>query len=563
MTSGQANRTRVDTTRVIRAPTGTQRTAKSWLTEAPLRMLMNNLDQAVGERPSELVVYGGIGRAARDWESYDIIVATLRRLEADQTLLIQSGKPVGVFRTHEDAPRVLIANSNLVPRWATWEHFNELDRKGLMMFGQMTAGSWIYIGSQGIVQGTYETFVEMGRRHYGGNLAGRWLLTAGLGGMGGAQPLAAVMAGASCLAIECQRSRIEMRLRSGYLDHATESLDEALAIVRQAGEEKKALSVGLLGNAAELLPKIFERGVRPDLLTDQTSAHDPVNGYLPIGWSVERWQEMRDRDPAAVAREAKASMAVHVRSMLDFLGAGVPTVDYGNNIRQVALEEGVKDAFDFPGFVPAYVRPLFCRGMGPFRWAALSGDPEDIYKTDAKVKELLPQDKHLHHWLDMARARIHFQGLPARICWVGLGDRHRLGLAFNEMVASGELKAPVVIGRDHLDSGSVASPNRETEAMRDGSDAVSDWPMLNALLNCASGATWVSLHHGGGVGMGFSQHAGLVIVCEGTPAAAKRIARVLWNDPASGVMRHADAGYPEAIACAQRFELDLPSVFSR
>ena len=563
MTSGQANRTRVDTTRVIRAPTGTQRTAKSWLTEAPLRMLMNNLDQAVGERPSELVVYGGIGRAARDWESYDIIVATLRRLEADQTLLIQSGKPVGVFRTHEDAPRVLIANSNLVPRWATWEHFNELDRKGLMMFGQMTAGSWIYIGSQGIVQGTYETFVEMGRRHYGGYLAGRWLLTAGLGGMGGAQPLAAVMAGASCLAIECQRSRIEMRLRSGYLDHATESLDEALAIVRQAGEEKKALSVGLLGNAAELLPKIFERGVRPDLLTDQTSAHDPVNGYLPIGWSVERWQEMRDRDPAAVAREAKASMAVHVRSMLDFLGAGVPTVDYGNNIRQVALEEGVKDAFDFPGFVPAYVRPLFCRGMGPFRWAALSGDPEDIYKTDAKVKELLPQDKHLHHWLDMARARIHFQGLPARICWVGLGDRHRLGLAFNEMVASGELKAPVVIGRDHLDSGSVASPNRETEAMRDGSDAVSDWPMLNALLNCASGATWVSLHHGGGVGMGFSQHAGLVIVCEGTPAAAKRIARVLWNDPASGVMRHADAGYPEAIACAQRFELDLPSVFSR
>jgi len=563
MTSGQANRTRVDTTRVIRAPTGTQRTAKSWLTEAPLRMLMNNLDQAVGERPSELVVYGGIGRAARDWESYDIIVATLRRLEADQTLLIQSGKPVGVFRTHEDAPRVLIANSNLVPRWATWEHFNELDRKGLMMFGQMTAGSWIYIGSQGIVQGTYETFVEMGRRHYGGNLAGRWLLTAGLGGMGGAQPLAAVMAGASCLAIECQRSRIEMRLRSGYLDHATESLDEALAIVRQAGEEKKALSVGLLGNAAELLPKIFERGVRPDLLTDQTSAHDPVNGYLPIGWSVERWQEMRDRDPAAVAREAKASMAVHVRSMLDFLGAGVPTVDYGNNIRQVALEEGVKDAFDFPGFVPAYVRPLFCRGMGPFRWAALSGDPEDIYKTDAKVKELLPQDKHLHHWLDMARARIHFQGLPARICWVGLGDRHRLGLAFNEMVASGELKAPVVIGRDHLDSGSVASPNRETEAMRDGSDAVSDWPMLNALLNCASGATWVSLHHGGGVGMGFSQHAGLVIVCDGTPAAAKRIARVLWNDPASGVMRHADAGYPEAIACAQRFELDLPSVFSR
>ncbi|MGH8180845.1 MAG: urocanate hydratase, partial [Steroidobacteraceae bacterium] len=454
-------------------------------------------------------------------------------------------------------------NSNLVPRWATWEHFNELDRKGLMMFGQMTAGSWIYIGSQGIVQGTYETFVEMGSRHYGGNLAGRWLLTAGLGGMGGAQPLAAVMAGASCLAIECQRSRIDMRLRSGYLDHGTESLDEALAIVRRACEEKKAVSVGLLGNAAELLPKIFERGVRPDLLTDQTSAHDPMNGYLPIGWSVERWQEMRERDPAAVAREAKASMAVHVRSMLDFLAAGVPTVDYGNNIRQVALEEGVKNAFDFPGFVPAYVRPLFCRGMGPFRWAALSGDPEDIYRTDAKVKELLPQDRHLHHWLDMARARIHFQGLPARICWVGLGDRHRLGLAFNEMVARGELKAPVVIGRDHLDSGSVASPNRETEAMRDGSDAVSDWPMLNALLNCASGATWVSLHHGGGVGMGFSQHAGLVIVCDGTQAAAKRIARVLWNDPASGVMRHADAGYPEAVACAQKFELDLPSVLPR
>jgi urocanate hydratase len=563
MTPGHAKRTRVDTTRVIRAPTGTQRTARSWLTEAPLRMLMNNLDQAVGERPSELVVYGGIGRAARDWESYDIIVATLRRLEADQTLLIQSGKPVGVFRTHEDAPRVLIANSNLVPRWATWEHFNELDRKGLMMFGQMTAGSWIYIGSQGIVQGTYETFVEMGRHHFGGDLAGRWLLTAGLGGMGGAQPLAAVLAGASCLAIECQRSRIDMRLRSGYLDHGTESLDEALAIVRRACDEKKAVSVGLLGNAAELLPKMFERGVRPDLLTDQTSAHDPVNGYLPIGWSVERWQQMRERDPSAVAREAKASMAVHVRSMLDFLAAGVPTVDYGNNIRQMALEEGVKNAFDFPGFVPAYVRPLFCRGMGPFRWAALSGDPEDIYKTDAKVKELLPHDRHLHHWLDMARARIHFQGLPARICWVGLGDRHRLGLAFNEMVASGELAAPVVIGRDHLDSGSVASPNRETEAMRDGSDAVSDWPMLNALLNCASGATWVSLHHGGGVGMGFSQHAGLVIVCDGTAAAAKRIARVLWNDPASGVMRHADAGYPEAIACAQKFELDLPSVFPR
>ena len=560
MSADRKLRTRLDTTRVIHAPTGTTLTAKSWLTEAPLRMLMNNLDPAVGERPQELVVYGGIGRAARDWESYDTIVATLRRLEADQTLLIQSGKPVGVFSTHADAPRVLIANSNLVPRWATWEHFNELDRKGLMMYGQMTAGSWIYIGSQGIVQGTYETFVEMGRRHYGGELQGRWLLTAGLGGMGGAQPLAAVMAGASCLAIECQRSRIEMRLRSGYLDHAAESLDEALAIVQRACAEGKAVSVGLLGNAADVLPELFKRGVRPDLLTDQTSAHDPLNGYLPSGWSVERWLEMRERDPAAVIRAAKASMACHVRAMLDFHAAGVPTVDYGNNIRQMALEEGVKNAFGFPGFVPAYIRPLFCRGVGPFRWAALSGDPEDIFKTDAKVKELLPADKHLHHWLDMARERIHFQGLPARICWVGLGDRHRLGLAFNEMVARGELKAPVVIGRDHLDSGSVASPNRETESMRDGSDAVSDWPLLNALLSTASGATWVSLHHGGGVGMGFSQHAGLVIVCDGTAAAARRIARVLWNDPASGVMRHADAGYPEAIACAREQGLDLPGI---
>ncbi len=560
MSADRKLRTRLDTTRVIHAPTGTTLTAKSWLTEAPLRMLMNNLDPAVGERPQELVVYGGIGRAARDWESYDTIVATLRRLEADQTLLIQSGKPVGVFSTHADAPRVLIANSNLVPRWATWEHFNELDRKGLMMYGQMTAGSWIYIGSQGIVQGTYETFVEMGRRHYGGELQGRWLLTAGLGGMGGAQPLAAVMAGASCLAIECQRSRIEMRLRSGYLDHAAESLDEALAIVQRACAEGTAVSVGLLGNAADVLPELFKRGVRPDLLTDQTSAHDPLNGYLPSGWSVERWLEMRERDPAAVIRAAKASMACHVRAMLDFHAAGVPTVDYGNNIRQMALEEGVKNAFDFPGFVPAYIRPLFCRGVGPFRWAALSGDPEDIFKTDAKVKELLPADKHLHHWLDMARERIHFQGLPARICWVGLGDRHRLGLAFNEMVARGELKAPVVIGRDHLDSGSVASPNRETESMRDGSDAVSDWPLLNALLSTASGATWVSLHHGGGVGMGFSQHAGLVIVCDGTAAAARRIARVLWNDPASGVMRHADAGYPEAIACAREQGLDLPGI---
>jgi urocanate hydratase len=562
MSADRKTRTRVDTTRVIRAPTGTQRTARSWLTEAPLRMLMNNLDPAVAERPAELVVYGGIGRAARDWESYDTIIATLRRLEVNQTLLIQSGKPVGVFTTHEDAPRVLIANSNLVPRWASWEHFNELDRKGLMMFGQMTAGSWIYIGSQGIVQGTYETFVEMGRRHYGGSLAGRWLLTAGLGGMGGAQPLAAVMAGAACLAVECQRSRIEMRLRSGYLDHAADNLDEALAIIQRACAEQRAVSVGLLGNAAEVLPELFKRGVRPDLLTDQTSAHDPLNGYLPIGWSVERWLEMRERDPAAVVRAAKASMAVHVRAMLDFHAAGVPTVDYGNNIRQMALEEGVQNAFDFPGFVPAYIRPLFCRGIGPFRWAALSGDPQDIYKTDAKVKELLPEDKHLHHWLDMARERIQFQGLPARICWVGLGDRHRLGLAFNEMVARGELKAPVVIGRDHLDSGSVASPNRETESMRDGSDAVSDWPLLNALLNTASGATWVSLHHGGGVGMGFSQHAGVVIVCDGTDAAARRIARVLWNDPASGVMRHADAGYPEAIACAREKGLDLPAILA-
>jgi urocanate hydratase len=551
---------RTDSTRDIRAPTGTVLSARSWLTEAPLRMLMNNLDPAVAERPAELVVYGGIGRAARDWESFDAIVDTLRRLEPDRTLLIQSGKPVGVFETHPDAPRVLLANSNLVPRWSTWEHFNELDRKGLMMFGQMTAGSWIYIGSQGIVQGTYETFVEMGRQHYGGDLAGRWLLTAGLGGMGGAQPLAAVMAGASCLAIECQRSRIDMRLRSGYLDHGTESLDEALAIVERAGRARQPVSVGLLGNAAELLPELFRRGVRPDLLTDQTSAHDPVNGYLPAGWSVDEWLEKRAGDPAGVAAAAKQSMAVHVRAMLDFQKAGVPTVDYGNNIRQMALEEGVKNAFDFPGFVPQYIRPLFCRGVGPFRWVALSGNPADIAKTDAKVKELLPDDRHLHHWLDMAQSRIRFQGLPARICWLGLGDRHRLGLAFNEMVARGELEAPIVIGRDHLDSGSVASPNRETEAMRDGSDAVSDWPLLNALLNTASGATWVSLHHGGGVGMGFSQHAGVVIVCDGTPAAAKRIARVLWNDPATGVMRHADAGYEIAIDAAKRHRLDLPGI---
>jgi urocanate hydratase len=530
------------------------------MTEAPLRMLMNNLDPEVAERPSDLVVYGGIGRAARDWECFDSIVATLRRLTDEQTLLVQSGKPVGVFRTQPDAPRVLIANSNLVPHWATWEHFNELDRKGLMMFGQMTAGSWIYIGSQGIVQGTYETFMEMGRLHYGGSLAGRWVLTAGLGGMGGAQPLAAVMAGASCLAIECQRSRIDMRLRTGYLDHATDNLEEALAMIQESRKQHKAISVGLLGNAAEILPKVFDLGLRPDVLTDQTSAHDPINGYLPIGWSVERWIEQRNRDPGAVSKEARASIAMHVRSMLKFHRAGVPTVDYGNNIRQMAHEEGVKDAFDFPGFVPAYIRPLFCRGVGPFRWVALSGDPEDIYRTDIRVKELLPHDAALHQWLDMARRRIQFQGLPARICWVGLGDRHRLGLAFNEMVARGELNAPIVIGRDHLDSGSVASPNRETESMLDGSDAVSDWPLLNALLNVASGATWVSIHHGGGVGMGYSQHSGVVIVCDGTEAAARRISRVLWNDPATGVMRHADAGYSEALSCASFNELDLPMV---
>ncbi len=552
--------TRIDNARTIRAARGSELSAKSWLTEAPIRMLMNNLDPDVAEKPGELVVYGGIGRAARDWESFDRIVATLKRLEGDQTLLVQSGKPVGVFRTHPDAPRVLIANSNLVPHWATWEHFNVLDRKGLMMYGQMTAGSWIYIGSQGIVQGTYETFAELGRRHYGGDLAGKWILTAGLGGMGGAQPLAAVMAGASCLAVECQPSRIEMRMRTRYLDRQAKDLDEALAIIEQAGRERKPVSVGLLGNAAEIFPELVRRGIRPDAVTDQTSAHDPVNGYLPKGWSINEWESRRETDPKSVDRAARASMAEHVRAMLDFRRMGIPVVDYGNNIRQMALEEGVKDAFDFPGFVPAYIRPMFCRGIGPFRWAALSGDPEDIYRTDAKVKELMPNDASLHHWLDMARQRIAFQGLPARICWVGLGDRHRLGLAFNEMVARGELKAPIVIGRDHLDSGSVASPNRETEAMQDGSDAVSDWPMLNALLNCASGATWVSLHHGGGVGMGFSQHAGMVIVCDGTAEAARRIERVLWNDPASGVMRHADAGYDIAIECARANQLDLPSL---
>ncbi|HEX7114436.1 MAG TPA: urocanate hydratase [Steroidobacter sp.] len=546
--------------RLVKAPRGPTLSARSWLTEAPLRMLMNNLDPEVAENPDELVVYGGIGRAARNWECFDRIVETLRALKEDETLLIQSGKPVGVFRTHVDAPRVLLANSNLVPKWATWEHFNELDRRGLMMFGQMTAGSWIYIGSQGIVQGTHETFVEMGRRHFGGNLQGKWILTAGLGGMGGAQPLAATMAGASILCIECQASRIQKRLDTRYLDVRASSLDEALRMIDEAVKAGRAISVGVLGNAAEILPELVRRGVRPDAVTDQTSAHDLVNGYLPIGWTVEQWQEMRARDPRAVAQAAQRSIAVHVKAMLDWHAMGIPVFDYGNNIRQVAFDEGVKDAFAFPGFVPAYIRPLFCRGVGPFRWVALSGDPEDIYRTDAKVKELIPDDPHLHRWLDMARERISFQGLPARICWVGLGQRHRLGLAFNEMVASGELKGPIVIGRDHLDSGSVASPNRETEGMKDGSDAVSDWPLLNALLNTASGATWVSFHHGGGVGMGYSQHAGVVIVCDGTEAAARRIERVLWNDPAIGVARHADAGYEEAIECAKAHGLNLPMI---
>jgi urocanate hydratase len=552
--------TRLDNARVIRAPRGPNISAKSWQTEAPLRMLMNNLDPDVAERPQELVVYGGIGRAARDWESFDRITAALRALEADETLCVQSGKPVGVFRTHVDAPRVLIANSNLVPHWATLDLFNELDRKGLMMYGQMTAGSWIYIGSQGIVQGTYETFAELLRRHYGGSLAGKWILTAGLGGMGGAQPLAAVMAGASILAVECRPSRIEMRLKTGYLDAQANDLDEALVMIERASRERKPISIGVLGNAAELLPELLRRGVKPDAVTDQTSAHDPINGYQPAGWTLEQWDFRRESDPKGVERAAKQSMAVHVRAMLQLWRQGVPTFDYGNNLRQMAKEAGVQDAFDYPGFVPAYIRPLFCRGIGPFRWAALSGDPEDIFRTDVKVKELMADDSHLHNWLDMAKSRIRFQGLPARICWVGLGDRHRLGLAFNQMVAKGELRAPIVIGRDHLDSGSVASPNRETEGMKDGSDAVSDWPLLNALLNCASGATWVSFHHGGGVGIGYSQHAGMVVVCDGTPEAACRIERVLWNDPASGVMRHADAGYDEAIACARAHGLKLPSL---
>ena len=545
--------------REVYPDTGTEIMAKSWLTEAPLRMLMNNLHPEVAENPHELVVYGGIGRAARTWEDFDMIAASLRDLEDDQTLLVQSGKPVGVFQTHPNAPRVLIANSNLVPNWATWDHFNELDRKGLAMYGQMTAGSWIYIGTQGIVQGTYETFVEAGRQHYDGNLTGRWILTGGLGGMGGAQPLAAVMAGTCCLAVECDETRIDMRLKTGYLDEKTDNLDDAIAQITAWTAKGEAKSIGLIGNAAEIFPQIYKQGIRPDIVTDQTSAHDPINGYLPLGWSLAEWRAKRETEPKAVEAAARASMKTHVAAMVDFWNAGVPTLDYGNNIRQVAKEEGLENAFAFPGFVPAYIRPLFCRGIGPFRWCALSGDPEDIYRTDAKVKELI-DDPHLHNWLDMARERIHFQGLPARICWVGLGQRHKLGLAFNKMVRTGELKAPVVIGRDHLDSGSVASPNRETEAMRDGSDAVSDWPLLNALLNTASGATWVSLHHGGGVGMGFSQHSGMVICCDGTADADARLERVLWNDPATGVMRHADAGYEDALACAKEHGLNLPSI---
>ena len=544
----------------IRSPIGTELTAKSWATEAPMRMLMNNLDPDVAERPEELVVYGGIGRAARNWECFDQIVSQLTTLEEDETLLVQSGKPVGVFRTHADAPRVLIANSNIVANWATLDHFNELDRAGLMMYGQMTAGSWIYIGSQGIVQGTYETFCEVGRRHFGGNLSGKWILTGGLGGMGGAQPLAATMAGASMIAVECQPSRIEYRRRTGYLDTQAETLDEALEIVDRSHKDGKPVSVGLLGNAAEIYPEILERGIRPDVVTDQTSAHDPVNGYLPVGWTVEEWIDRREREPKAVEKASKESMAVQVRAMLAFHRAGIPVLDYGNNLRQMAKDVGVEDAFDYPGFVQAYVRPLFCEGKGPFRWAALSGDPEDIYRTDEKVKELIPDDPQLHNWLDMARERIKFQGLPARICWLGLGQRHRMGLAFNELVRTGEVSAPIVIGRDHMDSGSVASPNRETEGMIDGSDAVADWPLLNALLNTASGATWVSIHHGGGVGIGYSQHSGVVVLADGTDDAARRIERVLWNDPATGVMRHADAGYDIAIESAREHGLNLPMI---
>jgi urocanate hydratase len=546
--------------RDIKSPTGNKLTCRSWSTEAAYRMLHNNLDREVAENPDELVVYGGIGKAARTWKDFDAIADTLKTLTEEETLLVQSGKPVGVFRTHPNAPRVLIANSNIVPHWANWDHFNELDKKGLMMYGQMTAGSWIYIGTQGIVQGTYETFVEAGRQHYGGNLKGKWILTAGLGGMGGAQPLAAAMAGACCLTVECDPQSIDFRLRTRYVDEKADTLDEALEMINRWTEAGEAKTVGLCGNAAEIFPELVRRGVRPDIVTDQTSAHDPINGYLPLGWTLAEWKEKRISNPKEVEKAARASMRIQVQAMLDFWDQGIPTLDYGNNIRQVALQEGLKEAFNFPGFVPAYIRPLFCRGIGPFRWVALSGDPEDIYKTDQKVKELLPDNVHLHQWLDMAKERIAFQGLPARICWVGLGERHRLGLAFNEMVKNGELSAPIVIGRDHLDSGSVASPNRETEAMKDGSSAVSDWPLLNALLNTASGATWVSLHHGGGVGMGFSQHAGMVIVADGTDEAAAKLERVLWNDPATGVMRHADAGYEEAIDCAREKGLNLPAI---
>ncbi|MFT6085808.1 MAG: urocanate hydratase [Glaciecola sp.] len=552
--------TEIKKARDIKSPTGNKLTCRSWSTEAAYRMLHNNLDREVAENPDELVVYGGIGKAARTWKDFDAIADTLKTLTEDETLLVQSGKPVGVFRTHPNAPRVLIANSNIVPHWANWDHFNELDKKGLMMYGQMTAGSWIYIGTQGIVQGTYETFVEAGRQHYAGNLKGKWILTAGLGGMGGAQPLAAAMAGACCLAVECDPHSIDFRLRTRYVDEKADTLDEALEMINRWTEAGEAKTVGLCGNAAEIFPELVRRGARPDIVTDQTSAHDPINGYLPLGWSLAEWKEKRVSNPKEVEKAARASMRIQVQAMLDFWDQGIPTLDYGNNIRQVALQEGLKEAFNFPGFVPAYIRPLFCRGIGPFRWVALSGDPEDIYKTDQKVKELLPDNVHLHQWLDMARERIAFQGLPARICWVGLGERHRLGLAFNEMVKNGELSAPIVIGRDHLDSGSVASPNRETEAMKDGSSAVSDWPLLNALLNTASGATWVSLHHGGGVGMGFSQHAGMVIVADGTDEAAAKLERVLWNDPATGVMRHADAGYDEALDCAREKGLNLPGI---
>jgi urocanate hydratase len=544
--------------RTIKAPTGTNLNCKSWLTEAPFRMIQNNLDPEVAENPEELVVYGGIGKAARNWESFDGILESLKSMSDEETLLVQSGKPVGIFKTHKDAPRVLIANSNLVPKWANWDHFNELDKKGLMMYGQMTAGSWIYIGSQGIVQGTYETFVAMGKKHFGGDLSGKWILTAGLGGMGGAQPLAAKMAGASMLAVECREDRIDMRIKTGYVDQKAGSLNEALSIIKQSVEDKKPVTVGLHGNAADIYPKLLERNILPDAVTDQTSAHDPLNGYLPLGMTVDEWLKKQKSSPKEVIQDAQKSIAIQVKAMLEFQQKGIPTFDYGNNIRQEAFDQGVKDAFNIPGFVPEYIRSLFCKGIGPFRWVALSGDPEDIYKTDQKVKELIPDDPHLHNWLDMAKDQIHFQGLPSRICWVGLGQRHKLGLAFNEMVKNGELKAPVVIGRDHLDSGSVASPNRETEAMKDGSDAVSDWPILNALLNTSSGATWVSFHHGGGVGMGFSQHAGLVVVADGTDDAARRLNRVLWNDPATGVMRHADAGYDIAVNCAKEHQLKLP-----